>query len=70
MSRIPLGAGKRIFFRGGAGRIESVIDVPPGPASPHGVALVAHPHPVYGGTLDNKVAQTWPRRSSDWAGWR
>ena len=26
-----------------------------------GVALVAHPHPLYGGTLDNKVAQTLAR---------
>lgn len=58
MTRVPLGAGERIFFQGGAGRIEAVIDTPPGPAPPHGVALVAHPHPVYGGTLDNKVAQT------------
>ena len=25
---------------------------------PRGIALVAHPHPLQGGTLDNKVAQT------------
>ena len=29
--------------------------------APRGVALVAHPHPLYGGTLDNKVVQTLAR---------
>jgi uncharacterized protein len=49
-------AGERISVDGGAGRIETVIDSPQG--EPRGVALVAHPHPLYGGTLDNKVVQT------------
>ena len=46
---------ERIFIDGGAGRIETVVDWPPD--APRGVALVAHPHPLYGGTLDNKVVQ-------------
>jgi alpha/beta superfamily hydrolase len=50
------GALERIFIEGGAGRIETVVDRPPD--APRGVALVAHPHPLYGGTLDNKVVQT------------
>ena len=49
-------AGDRVFIDGGAGRIETVIDRPA--QAPRGVALVAHPHPLYGGTLDNKVVQT------------
>ncbi|HZT62272.1 MAG TPA: CocE/NonD family hydrolase [Burkholderiales bacterium] len=53
------GAGERIFIDGGAGRIETVIDRPE--HAPRGVALVAHPHPLYGGTLDNKVVQTLAR---------
>jgi alpha/beta superfamily hydrolase len=33
-----------------------------GPESPAiGVALIAHPHPLFGGTLDNKVVQTLAR---------
>ncbi|MGI4811745.1 MAG: alpha/beta hydrolase [Janthinobacterium lividum] len=32
-----------------------------GAAVPVGIAFVAHPHPLYGGTLDNKVAQTLAR---------
>jgi alpha/beta superfamily hydrolase len=49
-------AGERIFIEGGAGRIETAVDRPQG--RPRGIALVAHPHPLYGGTLDNKVVQT------------
>jgi uncharacterized protein len=56
MTRGPARAGERVFFDGGAGRIETVIDTPARTA--RGVALVAHPHPLFGGTLDNKVAQT------------
>jgi alpha/beta superfamily hydrolase len=49
---------------GGAGNMECVIDHPAdaaGGVRPRGIALVAHPHPLYGGTMDNKVAQTLAR---------
>jgi len=44
---------------GPAGRIEAAIDVPDGPT--RGVAVLCHPHPVHGGTMDNKVIQTLAR---------
>ena len=47
---------ERILVAGPVGDIEVVIDAPS--ASPRGVALVCHPHPLQGGTLDNKVAHT------------
>jgi hypothetical protein len=55
---------ERALVKGPAGNIEVAIDHPAGfpgetgeePA--RGIALVAHPHPLFGGTLDNKVAQT------------
>lgn len=50
-----MAASERILIPGPAGAIETVIDTPD--ATPVGIALVAHPHPLYGGTLDNKVAQ-------------
>ena len=50
-----MAASERILIPGPAGLIETVIDTPD--ATPVGIALVAHPHPLYGGTLDNKVAQ-------------
>lgn len=39
---------------GPAGRIEGLIDLPDG--EPTGVAVVCHPHPLHGGTMQNKVA--------------
>ncbi|TMG91474.1 MAG: alpha/beta fold hydrolase [Betaproteobacteria bacterium] len=53
------GALERIFIDGAAGRIETVLERPAG--APRGAALVAHPHPLHGGTLDNKVVQTLAR---------
>jgi alpha/beta superfamily hydrolase len=50
---------RREFVPGPAGRIECAVDQPEGQA--RGVALIAHPHPLYGGTLDNKVVQTLAR---------
>ncbi|HTL76574.1 MAG TPA: alpha/beta hydrolase [Casimicrobiaceae bacterium] len=47
---------ERLTVQGPAGAIEVVRNVP-GPA-PRGLALVCHPHPLQGGSLDNKVAQT------------
>lgn len=58
---------ERAAARGPAGSIEVVIDHPSvfpteGADEPaRGIALVAHPHPLFGGTLDNKVAQTLAR---------
>ena len=50
---------RRELIPGPAGRIECAIDLPAGEV--RGLALVAHPHPLHGGTLDNKVVQTLAR---------
>ncbi|HEY5899921.1 MAG TPA: alpha/beta hydrolase [Burkholderiales bacterium] len=50
---------RKEFVAGPAGRIECAVDAPDAPA--RGAALIAHPHPLYGGTLDNKVVQTLAR---------
>jgi alpha/beta superfamily hydrolase len=47
------------LFDGPAGAIDTAVDLPPG--EPQGIAVVAHPHPLQGGTRDNKVAQTLAR---------
>lgn len=49
---------RRELVPGPAGRIECAVDAPD---SPRAVALIAHPHPLFGGTLDNKVVQTLAR---------
>jgi hypothetical protein len=46
----------RTTIPGPAGALEVVLNIPE--SGPRGIALVAHPHPLQGGTLDNKVAQT------------
>ena len=48
------------ILQGAAGPLECKLDLPP-EAAPRGIALIAHPHPLYGGTLDNKVVQTLAR---------
>lgn len=50
---------ERQLIEGPAGRIEVAFDWPTG--APRGVAYVGHPHPLYGGTMDNKVAATLAR---------
>ena len=47
---------ERYTIPGPAGALEVALNLPAVP--PRGIALVAHPHPLQGGTLDNKVAQT------------
>ena len=59
-------------FHGAAGAIEVAIDTPasdmPARAVSRGVAVIAHPHPLFGGTLDNKVVQTLARAFTQ-CGW-
>ena len=50
---------EKFTLAGSVGSMECVLDLPEGAA--RGIALVAHPHPLYGGTMDNKVAQTLAR---------
>jgi alpha/beta superfamily hydrolase len=57
---------KVIHIDGIVGLIEMSIDLPDELKSDpsfvvRGLALVAHPHPLMGGTMDNKVAQTMAR---------
>jgi uncharacterized protein len=42
-----------IFFNGPAGRLEGMYAESTNPKAP--IALVLHPHPMYGGTMNNKV---------------
>ena len=51
--------------------LEALEDLPDASAypQPRGVAIVAHPHPLFGGTMDNKVVQTLARALVQ-CGWR
>lgn len=50
---------QKFYLTGHAGKMECLLDLPD--SAPRGIALVAHPHPLYGGTMENKVAQTLAR---------
>lgn len=50
---------ERLSLAGPAGPIECAIDRPAD--TPRGVVVLCHPHPVHGGTMDNKVVQTLAR---------
>ncbi len=52
---------EKLTLAGPAGRIEALRDAPAADVAPQGVALIAHPHPLFGGTMDNKVVQTLAR---------
>jgi len=52
------GPAARSLIDGPAGRIEVAASIP---ASPVSIAVIAHPHPLFGGTMDNKVVTTVAR---------
>ena len=52
---------ERLSLVGAAGAIEALRDLPPAGVAVRGTAVIAHPHPLFGGTMDNKVVQTLAR---------
>lgn len=65
--------GQVLYLQGGAGRIEAVLesaarDAGAGAAAARGLAVIAHPHPLFAGTMNNKVVQTLARAFTQ-AGW-
>ena len=52
---------EKLTLTGAAGAIEARRDAPAAGTAPRGVVVIAHPHPLFGGTLDNKVVQTLAR---------
>lgn len=61
-----------LSLQGPAGALQCAVDEPAASgasAMPQGLALVCHPHPLHGGTMDNKVVQTLARAFVQ-LGWR
>ncbi len=52
-------AASAVLIPGPAGDIDTLVDLPRGEV--RGIALVGHPHPLFGGANTNKVAQTLAR---------
>ena len=53
-------ATQSLSFQGHAGAMEALCDTPADLAIV-GTAVIAHPHPLFGGTMQNKVVQTVAR---------
>ena len=52
---------ERLLLEASAGRIEVFLDRLDADQAPRGVALIAHPHPLFGGSAENKVVTTIAR---------
>ena len=52
---------EKLSLHGGAGAIEAERDAAAAGKQARGVVVIAHPHPLFGGTMDNKVVQTLAR---------
>src|SRR3954468_9847745 len=52
---------EKLQFKGAAGAIEVLRDPAADGAPALGVAVISHPHPLFGGSMDNKVVQTLAR---------
>jgi uncharacterized protein len=59
---VPAAAPVGVSIAGPVGRLEAVIEEPAsGTGSPSVAAVICHPHPLFGGTLHNKVVHTLAR---------
>ena len=59
-----MNSGTQYFsLDGAAGKLECARDLPDQNtiSAPRGIALIGHPHPLFGGTMDNKVVVTLAR---------
>jgi uncharacterized protein len=55
-----------VTLAGAAGPIETKLEfADDAPASPAAFGVVCHPHPLYGGTMDNKVTHTLARAMTE-----
>ena len=61
-------ATQSLVLQGHAGVIEALCDAPV-QGEIRGTAVIAHPHPLFGGTMQNKVVQTLARAFVQ-CGWR
>jgi alpha/beta superfamily hydrolase len=54
---------QHFFVGGAAGQLQCALDLPSAEQfpAPRGIALIGHPHPLFGGTMDNKVVHTLVR---------
>jgi hypothetical protein len=59
---LAMSSPTRAVIPGAEGGIEIAVQIPP---APRAIAVIAHPHPLFGGTMDNKVVTTLARAFSE-----
>lgn len=58
-------AGEPVWIPGPVGMLQGITTCPPEGRPMHGIGIVCHPHPLYGGTLHNKVVEYLSRTLND-----
>jgi uncharacterized protein len=57
----PLTPQATLLLEGPAGQLEVLTTYPDSARTPPAIAVICHPHPLFGGTLNNKVVTTLAR---------
>lgn len=65
VEKMQKSTNERVMIAGAMGVIEAVLESAPQPAF---ISVVCHPHPLYGGTMENKVVTTLCRAVRDGGG--
>jgi uncharacterized protein len=60
---------ERLTLPGPVGALEAALEPPAADMAPRGLAVICHPHPLHGGTMDNKVVTAVARALAS-LGWR
>lgn len=60
----PLPVAEKLALAGPAGALQAVVEAPPDAAAT-AFMVVCHPHPLHGGTMDNKVVTTLARTAHE-----
>lgn len=62
---VPSCVGEPVWIPGPAGALEGITACPANGQTMHGIGVVCHPHPQYGGTMHNKVVDMLSRTLND-----
>lgn len=62
---VPSCVGEPVWIPGPAGMLEGITACPAEGRPMHGIGIVCHPHPLYGGTMQNKVVDYLSRTLND-----
>jgi alpha/beta superfamily hydrolase len=67
-SNLSQAAQRQLFLPGPAGEMEAILNPMPDKATARRAVLICHPHPLYGGTMQNKILHRIAKRLPQEAG--